>query len=97
MAKHALSRSLAQEISRRRAEEYVRLFAQYLRTPQSDHPKVLRTMEAVLSLVPNRAVFSSELVDVVRGPILDLDDVTKMRWLLRHQVHEIKHHPRPAA
>ncbi len=91
MAKRALPRSLAQEISRYRAEEYVRLFTQLLRVPPSDHPEVLQTMKEVLSLVPNRAIFSSEIVDVAREPVLSSEDTERMRWLLRHQKHEIKH------
>jgi hypothetical protein len=100
MAKCALSRSLAQEISRYRAEEYVRLFTQYLRAPSSDHPEMLHIMKGVLTQVPNRALFSAEIVDVVSGPILisestktilSSEDTERMRWLLRHQKREIKH------
>ncbi|MDE1866030.1 MAG: hypothetical protein KGH94_05340 [Candidatus Micrarchaeota archaeon] len=90
MGKLAFSKSDSHDLARSSAVQYVRLYREYLRSSPEDRRKVLEQMRDVVSTISNRPVFSSELLFAERGP-LSSESSTMMRWLLRHQIHELKH------
>jgi hypothetical protein len=81
-----LTQPVARVVSERKASQYVELFQAYLRSPAAEHQKILDSMGEVLSTVPSKPLFSSELIGLARG----IGDMSLMRQMIRHQWHEVK-------
>jgi hypothetical protein len=86
MGTAALTQPIAKVLSERTANRYVELFYTYLRTPASEHQRILKSMGEVLSKVPSKPIFSAELMGLVKG----VDDMALLKPVIRHQWHDIK-------